>query len=299
MKQSIRISPALALVLLVAATASQVSGADRPSIFVKDNLVAWCIVPFDAASRGPEERAQMLGRLGIKRLAYDFRDQHIRTFDQEIDALQKHGIELTAFWMSSNMEPEKDTVIHTIFDLIERRGLKTQLWTLLSGSKEFDQLGQEERIARTAKVVSYIAKRAKELECSVGLYNHGGWFGEPENQIAIINRIRMDNVGIVYNFHHGHEHIDRFPALLEMTKPHLLCLNLNGMRKGGPKILPLGEGDHELKMLQVVRDSGYDGPVGILDHRDELDAELSLKQNIDGLKKLLNALGDEKALKSY
>lgn len=293
MKRRVYISPAPVMALLVATTALQVSAADRPSIFAKDNLVAWCIVPFDAANRGPEERAQMLDRLGIKRLAYDFRDQHIRTFDQEIDALQKHGIELTAFWMATGMEPEKDTVIHTIFDLIKRRGLKTQLWTLLSGSKEFDELGQEEKIARSTGVVSYIAGRAKALECSVGLYNHGGWFGEPENQIAIIRRLRMDNVGIVYNFHHGHEHIDRFPALLKMMQQHLLCLNLNGMRKGGPKILPLGQGDHELKMLRIVQESGYDGPVGILDHRNELDAELSLKQNIEGLRKLTKALGDE------
>ncbi len=299
MKRRVYISPALVVALLAVSTALDVSAADRLSIFAKDNLVAWCVVPFDAANRGPEERAQMLDRLGIKRLAYDFRDQHIRTFDQEIDALQKHGIELTAFWMATGMEPEKDTVIHTIFDLIKRRGLKTQLWTLLSSSKEFDGLGQEEKLARSTRVVSYIAKRAKALQCSVGLYNHGGWFGEPENQIEIIRRMRMDNVGIVYNFHHGHEHIDRFPALLKMMQQHLLCLNLNGMRKGGPKILPLGQGDHELKMLKTVQDSGYDGPVGILDHRDELDAELSLKQNIDGLRKLTRALGDGKAPKSY
>ena len=299
MKLRMCISHALVLTMLAATTALPVAGVDRPSIFAKDNLVAWCIVPFDAANRGPEERAQMLGRLGIKRLAYDFRDQHIRTFDLEIDALQKNGIELTAFWMATGMEPHKDTVIHTIFDLIKRRGLKTQLWTLLSAPKEFDELPQEERIARTSKAVSYIARRAKELECSVGLYNHGGWFGEPENQIAIIRQIGLDNVGIVYNFHHGHEHIDRFPELLKIMKQHLLCLNLNGMRKGGPKILPLGEGDHELKMLKVVRDSGYEGPVGILDHRNELDAELSLQENIDGLKKLINTLGDENALKSY
>lgn len=299
MKRRVQISAALLLALVGAATALQLPAADRPSIFDKGNLVAWCIVPFDAANRGPEERAQMLDRLGIKRLAYDFRDRHIRTFDQEIDALQRHGIELTAFWMATGMEPEKDTVIHTIFDLIERRGLKTQLWTLLSGSREFDELGQEEKIARSTRVVSYIAKRAKALQCSVGLYNHGGWFGEPENQIAIIRRMSTDNVGLVYNFHHGHEHIDRFPALFRMMRQHLLCLNLNGMRKGGPKILALGQGDHELKMLKAVQDSGYDGPVGILDHRDELDAELSLQQNIEGLRELTRALGDEQALKSY
>ena len=212
MNQTTCISRALMLTLLVASSALPVAGADRPSIFAKDNLVAWCIVPFDAANRGPEERARMLGRLGIKRLAYDFRDQHIRTFDLEIDALQKNGIELTAFWMATGMDPQKDTVIHTIFDLIKRRGLKTQLWTLLSAPEEFDELTQKERVARSSKVVSYIASRAKELECSVGLYNHGGWFGEPENQIAIIRHLGMDNVGIVYNFHHGHEHIDRFPC---------------------------------------------------------------------------------------
>ena len=299
MNQRACIFGALVLTLLVATTALPVAGEDRPSIFAKDNLVAWCIVPFDAANRGPEERARMLGRLGIKRLAYDFRDQHIRTFDLEIDALQKNGIELTAFWMTIGMDPQKDTVIHTIFDLIKRRGLKTQLWTLLSAPEEFDELTQKERVTRSSKVVSYIARRAKELECSVGLYNHGGWFGEPENQIEIIRQIGMDNVGIVYNFHHGHEHIDRFPALLNTMKQYLLCINLNGMRKGGPKILPLGEGDHDLKMLKVVRDSGYEGPVGILDHRNDLDAELSLQQNIDGLKKLVNTLGDENALRSY
>ena len=33
--------------------------ADAPAIFAKDNLVAWCIVPFDAKNRGPAERADI------------------------------------------------------------------------------------------------------------------------------------------------------------------------------------------------------------------------------------------------
>ena len=35
-------------------------------LFERDNLAAWCIVPFDAKKRGPEERAAMLERLGFK-----------------------------------------------------------------------------------------------------------------------------------------------------------------------------------------------------------------------------------------
>jgi hypothetical protein len=34
--------------------------APAEALFAKSNLVAWCIVPFDAKKRGPEERAHML-----------------------------------------------------------------------------------------------------------------------------------------------------------------------------------------------------------------------------------------------
>jgi hypothetical protein len=100
-------------------------------------------------------------------------------------------------------------------------------------------------------------------------------------------------VGIVYNFHHGHGHIDDFSEVLAQMKPYLLCLNLNGMnRSGEPKILPIGRGQHEKQMLKAVLAVGYDGPIGILDHRNELDAELSLRENLEGLDKLVGELGD-------
>ncbi len=35
------------------------------------DLAAWCIVPFDAAKRGPEARAAMLEKLGISKFASD------------------------------------------------------------------------------------------------------------------------------------------------------------------------------------------------------------------------------------
>jgi hypothetical protein len=74
-------------------------------------------------------------------------------------------------------------------------------------------------------------------------------------------------------------------------EPYLMAVNLNGMRKGGPKILPIGDGDQELKMLKVIRRSRYRGPIGILGHREELDAEEALRLNLDGLRKLVAATG--------
>ena len=40
-------------------------------------------------------------------------------------------------------------------------------------------------------------------------------------------------------------------------------------------------------MLKILIESGYEGPIGILDHQNHLDAEESLRANLDGLKKFL------------
>jgi len=93
-------------------------------------------------------------------------------------------------------------------------------------------------------------------------------------------------VGIVYNLHHGHGDLNRFPQLLEKMMPYLHALNLNGMVTGGDRrgmmILPLGQGDLDLGLLRVIRDSGYHGPIGILNHT-AADAEDRLQDNLDGL----------------
>ena len=85
---------ACAACLSLIAVAPRYCAAAEDQLFAPSNLVAWCIVPFDAKKRGPEERAQMLDRLGLKRLAYDWRDEHIPTFDQEVETMQRHGIEI-------------------------------------------------------------------------------------------------------------------------------------------------------------------------------------------------------------
>lgn len=272
--------------------APRYSAAAEDQLYAPANLVAWCIVPFDARKRGPEERAQMLDRLGIKRLAYDWRDEHIPTFDQEVETMQRHGIEITAWWFPGGLN---DTA-RKILECLERHKVKTQLW--ISMGDPAPQAPQAGKVQAAAAAIRPIAEAAAKIGCTVALYNHGGWFGEPENQVAIVEQLKMPNVGIVYNFHHGHGHIARFPELLRKMQPHLLAINLNGMvidgDKVGKKILTLGEGDQELAMLKTIRDSGWRGPVGILDHRPETDSEETLRANLAGLERLRKELAEEK-----
>lgn len=267
---------ALALGLLIL-LAPSLRAADP---FAKENLVAWCIVPFDSQKRSPEDRAAMLKRLGFKKYAYDWRAEHLATFEREIAALKANGVELTAVWFPRGLDKDGQFIL----DTLRKHHLKTQLWVMPANPPE--DLQPNHKLKFAVERLRPIAEAAAKDGHTVGLYNHGNWGGEPENQLAIIESLQLPNVGIVYNLHHGHEHLDRFPEMLRKIQPHLLVLNLNGMVKGGDKagkkILPLGQGDLDLGLLKSIAASGYKGPIGILGHTQD-DAEERLQDNLDGL----------------
>ncbi len=289
------------LLILVVVLCSLSSGyaiaqepAAKPDLFARENLVAWCIVPFDLKKRGPEERAAMLKKLGFSKFAYDYRAEHIPTFDAEVMALKKQGIELTAWWFPGTLNDEA----RSILDVLKRHKVKAQLWITGGGEPTKSPEEQAARVKAEAARIRPIAEEAAKIGCTVALYNHGGWFGEPENQLAIIEELKLPNVGIVYNQHHGHDHLTRFGELLPKILPHLVCLNLNGMmpdgERKGQKILPLGQGELDLALLKTIRASGYRGPIGILGHTQD-DAEERLQDNLDGLDWLVKQLDGKPA----
>ena len=282
-------------IILFLCLSSSLLGAD---LFDKPNLAAWCIVPFDAKKRGPEERAAMLDKMGVKKFVYDYRAEHIPQWEDELTALKKHHIELLGWWFPGAINDEAKKTL----ELFKRHGVRPQLWISGGGGAITvkDQADQKARIEGQVARYKPICEAAAPLGCSVGIYNHGGWGGEPENMIAIAEALKaqgIQNIGIVYNLHHGHSHLDRLPKAIELMKPHLLCLNLNGMdidgEAKGRKILPLGVGTQDVKVLRQIRASGYSGPIGILNHTNE-DAEGRLLDNLDGLQWLVPQLDDAK-----
>ena len=89
----------LLLAVLLTGSSARLLAADY-QLFARSNLVAWCIVPFDAKKRGPAERAEMVKQLGIPAIAYDWRAEHVPQFEQEILEYQKRGLGYFAFWGS-------------------------------------------------------------------------------------------------------------------------------------------------------------------------------------------------------
>ncbi|MCX6894284.1 MAG: TIM barrel protein [Verrucomicrobia bacterium] len=279
-----------------AATPAAKSAPATTGLFARSNLTTWCIVPFDAKRRGPEARAAMLEKLGFKKFAYDWRKEQIPTFDTEVAAMKKHGVEMTAWWFPGGLNAEARASL----DCIKRNNIHPQLWVMMEGGphlrldKAFEKTpeAQAAHVARLVAAVKPIAAEAAKVGCQVALYNHGGWAGVPENQIEIIKRLKQDgvnNVGMVYTQHHGYGEIDRFAELFPKMQPYLLAISLHGLTKDGDlqknslREAPLGQGEEDLRLLRIIKDSGWNGPVCMLGEMASADAELRLQDQLDGL----------------
>lgn len=292
------IAVACCLIFLFSCTTREQN--ENKLLFARENLMAWCVVPFDSLERSPQERAIMLQELGITRLAYDWRTKHLSSFQDEIKSLRDHNIELTAVWcwISTPQADQLDSANQAMFNMVKENKIKTDFW--IGITKEFfDGLTDEQKLDKGVEAVTSLHQLAAAIGCTISLYNHGDWFGEPDNQIRIIEKSGLKDVGIIYSFHHAHSQIKDFPERLNRMLPYLRGININGMNVNGPQILPVGQGDNELEMLQTIKASGYNGPIGLLGHIAEKDVKEILTGNMEGLKKLLDTMGETEALSTY
>ena len=146
---------------------------------------------------------------------------------------------------------------------------------------------QEARVKREADRINALVKLAAPFGSKVELYNHNGWFGMMDNQIAIIERLKelgVTDVGIVYNFSHArdefHDDTVNFPTLWKEIKPYVVAVNITGTCMDGTSIY-LSQGDRELEMMRTIQDSGWRGPVGLLAEKGG-DAEITLTNHLKG-----------------
>lgn len=262
--------------------------AAAEKLFAKENLAAWCIVPSDTQKRTPEQRAEMLVDLGLTKEVYDWRDNHIPEFDDELDQLTKRNIEMTGFWLVCGLDPANERHAKLVVEFLQRRNVRgCQLWVVVGGTEGIAD--ENERVEKVATAVQWLADEMKKIDGSVLLYNHGGWFGEPENMIKIIEASNRRNVWISYNFHHAHHRIADFEPMLKKMVPYLKNISLNGMvidgDKNGRLILPIGSGDCERDMIRAICDSGYDGQISVI--CDIMaDVKEVIRGNLEGLEKV-------------
>ncbi len=254
-----------------------------------DNLIPWSIVAFDSKERTPKERIEMVKRLGYSQYAFGGRMKHIKTMDSELRLAKQNGIKIAAVWLYMNPTKDKPGKLkeqsELVFEALKKENLKTQIWVGFH-PEYFTGLTDDESLEKGEKIIAYLCKRAKEVDCKIALYNHGGWLGNPVNQLKVIELLPQYDIGVIFNFHHSHEHLAAYSKTIKAIFPYLWSVSLNGMKKEGPKIITIGEGNLEKEMIQELLDLGYKGPFGILGHVKGGDTAIILKKNLQELHKL-------------
>ncbi len=290
-KWIIPFSLALVIIANMSCGTGNSNTVEKASPFRKDNLIPWSIVGFDVKERTPKERLEMLERLGYKQYGYGHRSRHIPTMKAEWELAQEKGIKIAAVWLYINLNKDKVGILkresEVVFENLKAVGLKTQIWIGFQ-PQYFENLTEEEALKQSVEMIAYLSQRAKKLGCKVALYNHGGWFGKPVNQLKIIKALPNEELGVIFNFHHAHYNLKDYAENIKLLRPYLWCVNLNGMRAEGPKIITIGEGNIEKEMIQQLLDLKYEGPFGILGHVKGGDPALILKANEKGLVNLIN-----------
>ena len=262
------------------------SSTKKTALLEIDNLYPWCIVPFDVKKRTPEARIQMLQDLGFRDYAYDGKKEHLPEMAREWALAKEKGINIRAIWMwIDDRWDEVGKLNETndkLFKLLTSEKMETQIWVGFHANY-FEGLDDTAAIEKGIKMVEHLSKKAKAVNCTIGLYNHGAWFGEPENQIKIIKALPDFEIGLVYNFHHGYNQVERFTDFVDEMLPYLWSVNLSGVKKGAYAVFEIGQGDYEKKMIEILLEKSYDKPFGILGHRKEKDVAKVLKGNLEGL----------------
>lgn len=286
-------------------TASSLTCQDAGnSDFASENkLMAWAFLDFDTEERTPPERAEMLNRAGFTKCGYEGHPRYIGQLEEHIIAYRDHGIELVGIYLEIRQEnPLEQSSIRETIDILRRQDYKTQLWLTVNDAL-LREIPEEFRVEKVCELIKPVADKVFPMGCKIAMYNHGGWTGNPANQVQVIRSLRNyydpESLGIVLNFHHAHPYIDQFSKFFSQVKPYLFVLNTNGMRikrkqngeiEPNPKILPLGEGDYEIGMLRIVKESGYRGLIGIIDHTKGVDPEVNLTNNREALEAIRKKL---------
>lgn len=284
MKHLLQINLTLLLILLFSSC-----NKDQKALIKINEVSPWCIIGFDSMDRSPELRISLLQELGLNRYGFNKGKGDLTTMIQEFNLASENDIEIASVFLWLNAQRDSigklSTANQELLNNIKKVDQKPAIWVSFSDNF-FKEIDQDSSLHLSTEMIKYVKSIADDLGCKLSLYNHHGWFGNPHNQVKILEQLSDDSVSIVYNFHHAQEYVDEFPAIVQKIKPYLSFVNLNGVNREGPQIVTLGKGDHEYEMIKELTEAGFSGPWGILGHIKTEDVRDVLIRNLKGLEEL-------------
>jgi sugar phosphate isomerase/epimerase len=242
------------------------------------------------------QQAQMLKELGYDGIGYS----GIDGIDEMLGELEKRDLKMFNTYLGISIDPDSRKYDPRLKDAITRlKGKDVLLWLNVT-SKRFKSSSQEGD-PYAVQVIREIADMAQESDLKVALYPHvTSWVERVGDAVRVAKKVDRKNVGATFNLCHWLkvEGQQNMRPLMETAMPHLFVVTINGADRGDTKqmgwdrlIQPLDSGTFDTyQFLKVLKELGYDGPVGLQHYGIKGDARVNLARSVKAWRHFCNRM---------
>jgi sugar phosphate isomerase/epimerase len=247
-------------------------------------LYGFCMEIHDAQKRTLPEQARMLRELGFDGVGYPL------WLDETLDGNLKilDGAELPVYLMYApvNIGPEGPAYDERLPAAIRRlKGRPVTVCVLLRGFPPADPRGEQRAIETLRK----LGDLAGEAGLRIAIYHHtNDWTESLLFTLQLLEKLDHPHVGANFNLCHwlkidGDQ--DYEPVLREHAD-RIFAVTLNGAQVGSQAwtnglIQPLDRGDFDnRRLLSILREIGYRGPIGLMCFGIQGDAREHLQRSM-------------------
>lgn len=228
-----------------------------------------------------EEKAAVLKELGYDGICW----RPGAGLEEMMEALDKHGLRVSSTYVGGKVDADNPGFDQRLTGEIEGyKKHETIIWLNLARGKNATD-------AIAAKIINDVADVARKAGLNVVLYPHAGFYVETvEDALRLTRKVNRPNVGMSFNLCHFLKTDDEknLEAVLKKSAPHLMLVSINGADSGDTRtmswnrlIQPLGGGTFDNgKVLKILDEIGYTGPVGLQCYAIKGDDRANLKKSI-------------------
>lgn len=240
----------------------------------------------DGKKRTLEEQAAL-----VKELGYDGFGAGFGQMPGIIAACEKAGLRLDTVYVGASVDPSKPKHDGRLPEMIKAlKGQETIIWLYVTGGKA----SATDRDDRAVEIIREIADMAAASGLKVALYPHTGLYvASVGDAVRVAKKVDRKNVGVTFNLCHWLrvEPGADLDKTLQLAKPYLLCVSINGADNDGKDwktlIQPLDRGSFDnLVLLKKLKALGFKGPIGLQHYGIQGDSRENLQRSIDAWKDL-------------
>ena len=248
---------------------------------------------YPASDMTIDQQLGMVKQLGYAGLSWTQGDN--RELREVVSGARSRGLKLFAHYAGATLRRDRlevDPKIDETLDILKGSG--AILW-LHIGSADFAHSSPDgDDVAVDG--LRDLSDRAAARGLRVALYPHvGEWVERVQDALRVAEKVGRPNLGVTFNLCHCLKVGDeaRIPELLRQVKPRLFMVTINGADTGSSDagwdrlIQTLDHGSFDVvPVLRILRDIGYDGPIGLQGYGWKGDVRDNLARSIDAWRRL-------------